>query len=241
MPSRKRNKGKERKAKKAEQEERIMRNRWKTWALGDGQVTQCNHGVDLTIPDEVNHPVAKFIDALLIFGDHNITMHVGQYFLDTFTTHQEVWDNERYREMVVNIFVVIGTNCILSRERVDSFLAHAIVTLENYDGEGIVSTLNSRVVAAKMRDLRHRGRSTMRDALKFYRKRATCKCLKDMHLKARKTFPKEGKCFHCREVKERSLLMVCSRCGIMQYCSRKCQVAHWSRHKSDCDIWCSPA
>ena len=109
MPSRKRNKGKERKAKKAEQEERerglIMRNRWKTWALGDGQVTQCNHGVDLTIPDEVNHPVAKFIDALLIFGDHNITMHVGQYFLDTFTTHQEVWDNERYREMTVNIFI----------------------------------------------------------------------------------------------------------------------------------------
>ena len=204
--------------------------------------TQCNHGVDLVIPDEDNHPVTNFIDALFMYGANNSNnLHVGFYLRDTFTTHQEVWDNERYREMVVNIFVVIGTNCILSRERVDSFLAHAIVTLENYDGEGIVSTLNSRVVAAKMRDLRHRGRSTMRDALKFYRKRVSCKCLKDMHLKARKTFPKEGKCFHCREVKERSLLMVCSRCGIMQYCSRKCQVAHWSRHKSDCDIWCSPA
>ena len=34
---------------------------------------------------------------------------------------------------------------------------------------------------------------------------------------------------------ERSLLMVCSRCRTAQYCSRKCHVADWSRHKGYCD------
>ena len=167
---------------------------------------------------------------------------MGSYLRDTFTTHQEVWDNERYREMAVNIFIAVGTNSMLSDECGDSFLAQATVTLENYDGKGIVSTINSRVASTKLRDLICGERSpSKRDALKFYRKRVSCKCLKDMHLKARKTFPKEGKCYHCGEVRERALLMVCSRCGIIQYCSRKCQVAHWSSHKSDCDILCSPA
>ena len=82
MTSRKRNKGKERKAKKAELEaekeaERIeiVRNRWKNWARGvdiNGRVkTQCNHGVDLVIPDGDNHPVTNFIDALFMYGANN--------------------------------------------------------------------------------------------------------------------------------------------------------------------------
>ena len=60
MTSRKRNKGKERKAKKAELEaERIEQERGMTRKYGwvghtgkSGRVkTQCNHGVDLVIPD----------------------------------------------------------------------------------------------------------------------------------------------------------------------------------------------
>ena len=60
MPSRKRNKGKERKAKKAEQEvERIekdkmvVRETWQGWARGEDMlkngrvITQCNHGCAL--------------------------------------------------------------------------------------------------------------------------------------------------------------------------------------------------
>ena len=75
------------------------------------------------------------------------------------------------------------------------------------------------------------------DALKFFRKRTSCSCLKDMHLEARKTLPKTGICYHCKERKERTLLMVCSRCRITQYCSRECQIADWSRHKVYCDEW----
>ena len=239
MTSRKRNKGKERKAKKEadkmEREREIVRNTWVGYARGvdeDGKViSQCNHGLDLTIPDN-NHPVINFIDALVVYGAKNRNMLVEKYFRDTFTTQQELWRNKRYRETAVNIFIAIGTNCILSRERVDSFLAYAIVALDSYDGSGnFDSVVYNRVLATKMRDI-HFG--TKRDLLKFFRKRITCKCLKEMHLEARKTLPKTGVCNHCEQEKERSLLMVCSSCRIAQYCSRECQVAGWSRHKGYC-------
>ena len=249
MTSRKRNKGRDRKAKKAALEvERIdfrrgiVRNRWKSWSRGDinGQLIQCNHGVDLVIPDDVNHPVTSFMDALFMYdaNDSNIlSIPMEKYLRETFATHREVWDNERYREMAVNIFIAIGTNLLLSNERGDSFLAQAIVIscLENYDGSSdSTSLLYNRVVGRKMNDL-FGSTYAKRDALKFFRKRTSCSCLKDMHLETRKTLPKTGVCNHCEEEKDRALLMVCSRCRIAQYCSRECQVANWSRHKVYCD------
>ena len=250
MPSRKRNKGRDRKAKKAEQKaalevarieslRAVIRSKWKRWARGvdiNGQSIECNHGVDLVIPDEDSHPVASFADAFFQSWATN-SVHVGQYLRDTFTDFREVWDNESYREMAANIFIAVGTNYLLDGRALDGpyVLAHAIVFLENYDGIDIISTLNSRVVATKLRDLYSGGSSSERDLSKFFRKRTACSCLKKIHLEARKALPKLGVCYHCHKVNERASLMVCSRCRIVQYCSRECQVANWSRHKCRCD------
>ena len=73
----------------------------------------------------------------------------------------------------------------------------------------------------KRRDL---GEGNTRDLLKFFSKRTTCSCLKNMYSEARKNMPKMGKCSYCDGVKERRLLSVCSKCRINQYCSRECQV-----------------
>ena len=111
--------------------------------------------------------------------------------------------------------------------------------LESYDGSGdIGSTINSRVVESKYRDLRCGGSGSIRDVLKIYRKRIFCSCLKDKHSLARKTTPKMGACYNCGQMKERVLLMVCSKCRVCQYCSRECQIAAWSMHKHNCDVLC---
>ena len=242
MPSRKRNKGKERKAKKAEMIEikrAGIRSMWMGWARGENVldsgrvITQCNHGCDLNIPDD-NHPVTRFMDAL----------NTVDNLADTFVTHLAVWNDDRHRKMTRDLMLGSGTTMILSNKvnvlRVSN-MACVIMVLENYGGSGdIDSTINSRVVVTKIRDLGvgNGGSGSLRDVLKFYRKRTTCKCLKDMHLEARKTHPKLGECTRCEVVKERRLLMVCSKCRYSQYCSRKCQTADWSRHKCNCDIFC---
>jgi len=247
MTSRKRNKGKERKAKKAELEaekdaerRRIVRSTWVGHARGvygdRGVITPCNHGNFSVIPDDKNHPVVNFIDTFYVNGALN-DIFIADNLRDTFTTHQEIWGNKRYRQMAVNIFTSIGTNSMLCSGGDDygpKNIAYAIVALENYDGSSdFHSVICNRVAASKMRDLLDS--ANRRDMLKFFRKRISCKCLKGMHLEARKTLPKLGMCYHCKQEKERSLLMVCSRCRTAQYCSRKCHVADWSRHKGYCD------
>ena len=259
MPSRKKNKGKERKAKKAELEAEksalevetiraLVHETWTGYARGIGMdgrklITLCNHGGDL-IPDN-NHPVTSFMDSFYRNGAVN-SMNIIDNSKDLFEAHREVWYNENYRQMAINIFIAIGTNFMLQKDIAEDASniantnqeAHAIVLLENYDDSGdFDSVIYNRVAAAKMRDFNGDNSTfSLRDELKFYRKRATCSCLKKMHLEARKCLPKLGMCFHCGVVKERALLMVCSRCRVSQYCSRECQVSDWAQHKiKECD------
>ena len=90
MTSRKRNKGKERKAKKFEAEQvakRVKaRTTWQYWARGEMglnvggnciiQSIECNHGCNVTIPDENNHPVCGFMDLYFMhcLGNSNKNM-----------------------------------------------------------------------------------------------------------------------------------------------------------------------
>jgi len=256
MPSRKRNKGKERKAKKAELEAEVIvrkramaRKAWQGWARVERDVirsaqfiTQCNHGCALMIPDDANHPVTSFVDVLFMNCFFGQGKHTVDNLDDSFGTQLAVWNDDRHRKITIDLMIVIATNMILGKAdvlRVPRDIAYAVMMLENYDGSGeIDSTINSRVVATKIRDFGCGGSGSPRDVLKFYRKRTTCKCLKDMHLEARKTHPKLGECTRCEVVKERRLLMVCSKCRYSEYCSRKCQTADWSRHKCSCDIFC---
>ena len=116
-------------------------------------------------------------------------------------------------------------------------IAHFILGLEHYDVDGIISVLNSQMFALKLRDLDAGVTSEKRDALKFFRKRTSCKCLKKMHLEARKSTPKMGLCWHCEQEKERVSLSVCSRCMTDQYCSRECQIEN-SIHISAFEFFC---
>ena len=253
MPSRKRNKGKDRKAKKAEQEAKKVEkkrvkahNIWQKWTHGIGkegrELIHCNHGFATIVPDE-NHPVSSFMDSFYINWESQMT--VVPNLKNTFQTHPQVWNNGNYREMVINILIRIGTNLLLAHfsitDGIDN-IAQVIAVLEKYEGSGdFESTINSRRVAGKIRDLYWSHSNNVRDVLKFFRKRTSCKCLKAMHLEARKTLPKLGVCYHCMEGNnceqvERASLMVCSRCRVAQYCSRKCQLADWSMHKCRCDV-----
>ena len=123
--------------------------------------------------------------------------------------------------MVMNIMTRMGTNSILSGAPLSRSLtiATSITLLEHYDGnDSLNKTINSRGVQTKMRDLNTsiiRSNNT-RDVLKFYSKRISCSCLKDMYQEARRTLPKTGKCFGCQKEKERVALSVCSRCMIEQ-------------------------
>jgi hypothetical protein len=235
--SRKRNKGKDRKAKqlaKKEENERAEANElWRN--LSSMRTAGCDHGHAMVLDD---HPVSTFMDQFIL-NLENKGMTTSESLREIFTMHRQIWTNESYRKLVLDILIRIGTNMMLTKW-VDIAnplcVAQSIVALEHFnDTDDIDSVINERMLRSKWRDLRANGISSRRDALKFYRKRITCKCLKKIHLEARKTTPKTGMCHHCDEEMDRVSLSTCSRCMVYQYCSRECQVAGWPCHKEYCD------
>ena len=237
--SRKRNKGKERKAKQLTKQQFKEVNCF--WRRLESRFI-CGHGRALSISDD--HPISSFMDQLCMNLQHK-GMTASQTLTNLFETHRHIWNNESYRKIVLDILVRIGTNLLLvfnndfdeGDHTWTVCIAMSVVLLEHYDGtDDIDSIINKRVVLTKWRDLEGKASSGRRDCLKFFRKRITCKCLKKMHLEARR-LPKMGICWHCKVEKERVALSVCSRCMLDQYCSRECQVADWSIHESRCDIY----
>jgi len=238
--SRKRNKGKERKAKKEENMRVTAHEFWSGFCINTG----CNHGHALVISDD--HPVSNFMDQFYINLHCDFTslrQHLGKIF----KSHTQIWNAESYRKLVIDILIRIGTNLLLKDEEIDEnpfmttyggtlIIAQSIMVLEHFDdANDIDSVIDKRLVISKWRDINDVSGSTKRDLLKFFRKRTSCKCLKKLHLEARKKEPKMGECWYCEEKSKRTLLCVCSRCRIYQYCSRECQVADWDNHKEVCD------
>ena len=85
--------------------------------------------------------------------------------------------------------------------------------------------------------------SDMHTLVKFFRHRIPCSCLDEKYEEV-KSIAKMGFCYNpqCKfclklngERVERSKTKYCSRCRCVTYCSRECQEADWSRHKSICD------
>ena len=263
MPaSRKRNKGKERKAKKAETEKIRLQKVWRNWALGSNILSgnmsiECDHGCNTgniiaLLSDD--HPVSTFIcefagDWFPAYNNNMLT-----YIRGLFDSHRQVWCNESYRRMAIQILTSIGINWILQQVHLENVLsspgllgsttayddklamATIIIVLENCpDGLEDIDTIILSRAAAKIRNLQPGTNSSMRDALKFYYKRTSCSCLKALYSKARKTIRKVSRCVGCKQEHERVLLSVCSRCLIPHYCSRECQVADWRRHKDVCN------
>ena len=267
MVSRKRNKGKQRKAKKAEKEVEIeraeMRQTWQSLVTGEfaennnihmSKIT-CNHGFDVTvILNKERHPVSCFMDTLFTNSMRkDITMGSLANLRDTFQLHPAVWNNASHRQMARNLLVCIGTNSLLLlqletdkgihtstddfRFQVARYLTDAIMVLENYHETAGDIDLAIYSRTAGSKRRDKMGVNVMRDLLKLYSKRITCSCLKKMYSEARKTLPKVGSCGGCAKVMERSSLMVCSKCRVDQYCCRECQVTAWPEHKESCELY----
>ena len=231
MPSRKRNKGKERKLKKEAAE--AASKRWRVWAapmpLGAANA-QCNHGCAMLPPPD--HAVSRFMNTFesLIRKD---ALHLMK---NMFEICPEVWKVNEHRQLAINLFLRMGTNLILS-QGVDNRavrIARSILFLECYDG---TDNFRHAFQDAMLKGSVYFHSCGERDALKFYSKRLPCPCLKQQYKQARKSLPKVGLCVQCEKNMERSNLMTCGRCKVVQFCSRGCQVANWPNHKDGCGLY----
>jgi len=221
MPSsRKKNRGKERKAKALvaeEKREANVRRKWLSWASPTN--VQCSHSLQ-TIPAQ-DHTVSRFISTLWEPWDGQSTNSAIASFIPaslgklekSFSKYSDVWKDDDLRQVAITVLLSIGVNILLYRLEhpiLIEMAATTIALLENCDGK---SDFKSTMFA----DVSGGGE---RQATRFFAKRVACSCLKVKNAQLKKMQLKTGMCDGCYRVGRREGLMVCSRCKLVQFCSK---------------------
>ena len=253
MPSRKKAKGKARKAAKeakAKEEEsqavvevaadqrqkESLETQMQQLAIDNVTSQQCRHGCPSLSTDE-KKICLEFIDAFI--AAFNSQEDVGGSFTTatqaTAIEYADVYSSKL--DTVVSMFLASGTQRILDG---DNRQAQQYAALACYYEEYMaVTVLKTKAIVntIKVTELLRADDHTL---VSFYRKRIPCSCL-DEKYKEVKSVTKMGLCFNpsCslpdRKV-ERSKMLSCTRCRHTNYCSVECQRANWNRHREVCGM-----
>ena len=250
MTSRKKAKGKARKAAKeakakeeeeaaaAKKEQKSLEVQMQLLAI-DG-LLQCRHGFERHDPDpsisrEFIFAFSDGCNTKFKSGERDLGILFDAGIIATDEKYAAVWGDVAKMEAVVSFCVAIGTNILDENKHDASFFA----CLARFFEQRIATDLRKTQHAIKWQHIIELLRADDHTLVKFLRKRIACKCL-DEKYKEVKYVTKMGVCSNprCslpRRRVERSMMFCCTRCGIFFYCSRECQTAHWPEHKQYCD------
>jgi len=236
MPSRKRAKGKARKAKARESNCNLI--------LHNDSV--CRHGCEVISKDDACYKfVEQFEVEMKAIYDYDLRDDIFKAeivnetieLLKARKEYEMIWDsNEDTRQKLQSLFIHLGTNLLLRDDKQRSinlasvaaafyiaFSHHKLDYWEAMDS----SSSEHRVSLRNLED------GLVYDCAKFLSKRIPCQCLEKIYLRERPK-PKLSDCSYCKEVKDRRELYLCSGCLYYHYCNIQCQAGHWSGHKSAC-------
>ena len=224
MPSRKRNKGRERKARKIESRLSSLDQSWEDWFEWSqkNDKVKCNHGYDIKLPAD-DHPVCKLLHSLLSKeeGEPDHQRPLVDDLMNSFKACSEVWKDDEHRSAVSDILATIVTNHVMHEVQYKSDLTNGIIPLsstiiilDSYDGgDNLHTTLCQPITSQKVTIFNNHHQADCnnirRGLLKLLSKKNSCSCLKDLYAQARRTMPKLGFCRNCKQSKDRSSLMLC--------------------------------
>ena len=245
MPSRKKAKGKARKAAKeakakAEEEESeavtALGTQLQQLRINAASQELCSHGLvqssageEKIIVDFINAFIAKFRSVKHDVGAALVTAQEA-----TIVEYVDVYSSKL--DTVISILLSYGTKCILDggNRQAQEYAAFACY-LENLMAVDLHKT-KATAGWAKIIELYVADDHTL---VSFYRKRIPCSCL-DEKYKEVKSVKKMGLCdnLDCNlpdRMVERRKMFSCTRCGDTNYCSVECQRADWKTHRVRCN------
>ena len=245
MPSRKKAKGKARKAaKEAKAKEEESR------AVGEVAASQRLEAQlhQLVISSDVAPQKCEHRLIHLSAGEEKICLEFINVYLTAVALHASegllkagcatkdkyaaVYSSSSKLETVVSMLLASGTQSILD-ERNDIAQRYASLA---FSFEGLMACAKRQDFnLSKAIELENADDHTL---VSYYRKRIPCACL-DEKYKEVKSVKKMGLCWNetcslSERMVERSKMFSCTRCGEANYCSVECQKAAWKIHKPLC-------
>ena len=198
--------------------------------------TMCRHGCP-PLPADEDKICCDFINSFITTAFSRANVAEGFSTAHEFTeeTYADMYDSKL--DTVVTKLFFLGTQMILYPG--DNLAAQLCAAFAFYFEEWIaceVRKTKADINWTKVHELRTADDHTL---VKFYRKRIPCSCL-DKKYKQVKSVKKMGLCYnpncsHPEGKVERSKMFSCTRCGAANYCSVECQRADWKEHRKECD------
>lgn len=166
--------------------------------------------------------------------DRNLKTALKGSFETTFEKYAAVWTNLEKLEWVISCILFVATKHVLNGNMSQACIN---VCVGNFFEQHVAVTFRHSqptIEEAKMLELSNADSHTL---VSYLRKRIPCSCL-DKKYKEVKHIKKTGECCspYCPDARvERSKMLVCTRCRRAFYCSRECQKAAWQIHKANCE------
>eukprot|EP00984_Skeletonema_dohrnii_P023747 scaffold12826_cov75-Skeletonema_dohrnii-CCMP3373.AAC.3 len=259
MVSKKKAKGKARKAKKEEEKDvhddsaaAAAQQREQDGALEaqlqmqrliiDSLPSPCQHGF---VPFPEGHICDRFLtlyaSALHSSSEDNFFERIFDAMEAVEDKYPEVLRDSSKMKQILSYYISSGTQQILNGDDDDdargisAMMSAMIVMFEEF----IAFRVHKAQAGVHHQKYLEMITSDDHTLVSFYRKRITCTCLDKKH-KEVKSIKKMGfcnndKCPHPGRKVERSKMLYCTRCRYAYYCSRDCQEADWRGHKKFCN------
>ena len=248
MPSRKKARGRQNRAKKEATRTADQRSLWEPTILRNNSFNIANRKHLLAILPSIPQegPAISYMNCLAGEGFFDKATHFSGDILDMCFRPLEHFpgvqkdDTERslatdlLLRFVRNVFLhdsmMEGESWFHDRAQNEVAICCTINVLQ------LLGTYSDPFVAKKRADkmVNRMVLGNRRDTVKFVAKRVPCTCLKELQSATRKKVAKVGQCFGCYKRFPRSELHVCTGCMLNEYCSKECQRANWSHHKPYC-------
>eukprot|EP00984_Skeletonema_dohrnii_P016810 scaffold7526_cov115-Skeletonema_dohrnii-CCMP3373.AAC.9 len=249
MPSRKKARGKARKAAKeaakAEEGERqaVIANQRQ---VGPHEALMQWLSINVATPPKCQHGLVD-----LSPGDLKICQDFIRTFIAVFTSREDLMESfieattvteEKYPDVyyskldsVVSILLTSGTQHVLDG---DNCPARLFAILACYFDEWINVKVRKTKAIFNWSRIFEFDFADDHTLVKYLRKSISCPCL-DKKYKEVKCIAKMGFCYNpgcsCpNQTVERSKMFSCARCGEANYCSVECQRAAWKIHREEC-------
>ena len=250
MPSRKKAKGKARKAAKeakAKEEESpaageaanqrregSLEAQLQRLVISDVAPQKCEHGL-VHLPAGEEKVCLEYINVYLAAVTSHENAAEGLFKAGCATKDKYAFVYDSKLDTVISMLLASGAQSILDK-RNDIAQRYAVLAGCFEDLRAMrLRKAQALISSTKVIELESADDHTL---VSFYRKRIPCSCL-DEKYKEVKSVKKMGCCYnpscsHPDGKVERSKMFCCTRCGMANYCSVECQKADWKEHKELC-------
>ena len=257
MPSRKKAKGKARKAAKqakakeeesravevaaGQRQEESVEVQLQRLIINATSPKLCRHGL-VPLPSGEQKICLDFINAFKapFHSDDAGFLYLGEVFLTAYDAtkveYADVYASKSKLDTVISMLLSCGTQLILDG---DNRGAELYAMLASHFEEYMAVEVHITKATASWSKVYELCDTDVHTLVSYYRKRIPCDCL-DQKYKEVKSVKKMGFCYNpgCslpgRNL-ERSKMFSCTRCGNANYCSVECQRANWKDHRKHCN------